>query len=263
MSGYRDSQCGGVRSTIRLALPDWAAKNRLNTALAALMAASLACPAAASPCATDAMLVFDGSASMSEIGFDIQDATRIEDARIALARALPDVERVRRIGLFTYGPGGADACSGLTLNFPPMARAADRVTAEIEALRPDGLTPLAAAVEAAANQLDYRNRAAIVVLVTDGNETCGGRPCALSDRLAAQAADLTVHVIGFKAQGDFFSWDNPEQTFGEDTVAKCLSDRTGGLFVSTDTVDELTAALRKTLGCALIGHLAAPGRNPA
>jgi hypothetical protein len=38
------------------------------------------------------------------------------------------------------------------------------------------------------------------------------------------------------------------------TVAKCLSDATGGVFVSTETVDELTEALRETLGCALIGR---------
>ena len=37
------------------------------------------------------------------------------------------------------------------------------------------------------------------------------------------------------------------------TVAKCLADRTGGLYVSTETVDELADALRVTLGCALIG----------
>ena len=56
---------------------------------------------------------------------------------------------------------------------------------------------------------------------------------------------------------DFFSWDNPEQQSYEDgkTVAKCLADRTGGLYVSTETVDELADALRVTLGCALIGRI--------
>ncbi|WGH79135.1 vWA domain-containing protein [Jannaschia ovalis] len=233
----------------------------MRLASAALICA-LALPAQAQgPCATDAMLVFDGSASMSEIGFDIQDATRIEDARRAMARAMPEVELYRRIGLLTYGPGGADACTGISLRFPPIDRAAARVTAEIEALRPEGLTPLAASVEAAAELLAFRERKAIVVLVTDGNETCGGRPCALGRRLSAEAADLTIHVVGFKATRDFFAWDNPDQQeYAGDTVAKCLSDWTGGLFVPTDTVDELVEALRATLGCALIG--AAPATDP-
>ena len=220
--------------------------------LAALLSA-LGLPAHAT-CAADAMLVFDGSASMAEISLDAPE-TRIDEARIAIGRALPEVEHVRRIGLLTYGPGGADACSGLDLRMPPIPLAARRLTEEIEALRPSGLTPLAGAVEAAAEALSFRDAPAIVVLVTDGNETCGGTPCALADRLMAEAANLTVHVIGFRAAPDLFAWNNPEQTGIEgDTAARCLADRTGGLFVDTRTVDELEAALRETLGCALVGQ---------
>lgn len=218
------------------------------------LACTLALPATAQDCVTDAMLVFDGSASMAEIEHDAARATRIVEARAAMARVMPDVEAVRRIGLVTYGPGGADACSGIRLAFPPLPRAAAAVSAALDALEPAGLTPLAAAVETAAEALDYRRRPAIVVLVTDGNETCGGRPCALSDRLAAQAADLTIHVVGFRASGgDFFAWDSPEQRFGEDSVARCLSDRTGGTFVDTETVDALVEALRTVLGCLFVG----------
>jgi Ca-activated chloride channel family protein len=34
-----------------------------------------------------------------------------------------------------------------------------------------------------------------------------------------------------------------------------LADETGGLFVTTETVDELVAALQVTLGCPVIGAL--------
>lgn len=201
------------------------------------------------------MLVFDGSASMAELGFDIQDSTRIVDARQAMRRAMPRIAPYRRIGLLIYGPGPKDACSNIDLRFGPMENAAPRIIADIETLTPNGLTPLAAAVRQAAEVLGHRTRPGIVVLVTDGNETCGGRPCQLGMELATEARDLTVHVIGFKVVADFFSWDNPEQkdyTQGE-TVAKCLADRTGGMFVSTKTIDELAAALNQTLGCPLIG----------
>ena len=99
--------------------------------------------------------------------------------------------------------------------------------------------------------------AGIVVLVTDGNETCGGTPCALGARLAAQHPGLTVHVIGFRVVHDPFSWNSPEaQAFDGQTVARCLPDATGGLFVSTQTVDELAQALRVTLGCVVVGRVA-------
>ena len=223
---------------------------------ASTLLAALALPAHAT-CAADAMLVFDGSASMDEISLETP-TTRIAEARVAVARVMPEVEDVRRIGLLTYGPGGADSCSGISLRFAPIPRAAARVTAEIGALRPSGLTPLAAAVDAAAETLRFRTEPAIVVLVTDGNETCGGTPCALADRLAVQAADLTIHVVGFRAAPDLFAWNNPEQvSIGGDTAARCLADRTGGLFIGTQTTEELEQALRETLGCALSGGVPA------
>lgn len=220
-------------------------------------------PMAATGCAADAILVFDGSASMSEIGFDTQAATRIVEARDAMRRAMPEIAPYRRVGLITYGPGANDACDNINLRFAPMPDAAAAVVAEIEALRPGGLTPLAASVRAAAEVLGYRQRPGLVVLVTDGNETCGGRPCALGRALAAEARDLTVHVIGFRVVVDFFSWDSPEAdtyTQGK-TVAKCLADYTGGMYVSTETVDELAAALRETLGCPLVSKN--EGADPA
>ncbi|WP_371153131.1 VWA domain-containing protein [Jannaschia sp. 2305UL9-9] len=221
--------------------------------LSPLIAISMSCQAALA-CTTDAMIVFDGSASMAEITLETRETTRIVEARRAMRLAMPLVEEVRRIGLLTYGPGPDGACDGITLRFPPRPLAGDAIVAAVDALVPNGLTPLSAAVEQAAEALSYRSQSAIVVLVTDGNETCGGTPCATSRRMASVSADLTIHVIGFRATRDFFAWDNPEQQeFGGDTVAKCFADRTGGLFVSTETVDELVTALQATLGCMVVG----------
>jgi Ca-activated chloride channel family protein len=214
---------------------------------------------AAGSCARDAMLVMDGSASMAEVGFDITAPTRIEEARQALRRAMPEIAPVRRVGLLTYGPGGSGSCSGIDLAFAPMPEAAERVIAGVEALSPIGLTPIAASVREAAEVLGEEG---IVVLVTDGNETCGGRPCALGAELAANPG-LTVHVIGFRVVYDPFSWNSPEAgMYDGQTVAKCLSDQTGGLYVDTQTVDELAEALRVTLGCALIGAAPVPAEEP-
>lgn len=232
------------------------------TSLAALMGLAVAMTppvpgVAASGCAADAMLVFDGSASMAEVGFDPTAPTRIDDARDAMRRAMPQIAPIRRVGLLVYGPGPEGSCDGINLHFAPVPDAAGPVVAAIDAVDPNGLTPLTASVRAAAEVLDYRNRPGIVVLVTDGNETCGGRPCATGKELAIAARDLTIHVIGFRVVADPFAWDSPEAGVFSDgaSVAKCLSDGTGGRYVSTDTVDELAEALRETLGCALIGQI--------
>lgn len=224
--------------------------------LAFALSVALTAQTALAGCSTDAMVVFDGSGSMSEIGFDVQDATRIEDARRAMGRVMPQVERFRNIGLLTYGPGGADSCSGMTLRFTPQPMAGAAMVLALDALRPSGLTPLTEAVAQAAEVLSYRDRPGIVVLVTDGNETCGGRPCTLGRALEATGHDLTVHVIGFRASVDFFAWNNPEQDpHASATIARCLADETGGVFVSTETVQGLVEALQMTLGCPVIGAL--------
>lgn len=199
------------------------------------------------------MIVFDGSGSMAETGFNQLDEPRIFEARRAVADAIPAIAEVRRLGLIVYGPGGTDECSGLDLRFPPMADAEPRIIGAVEALRPSGDTALTEAVRMAAEVLEYRTRPGAVVLVTDGKETCGGAPCQLAAELAAEGAGLTVHVIGFKVRGDFFAWGAERDSYTDaETVSRCLADRTGGLYVKAETLDELIAALRKTLGCQVL-----------
>ena len=191
---------------------------------------------------------------MAEISFETGPNTRIVEARQAITRAMPDIEPYRRVGLLVYGPGPLGPCENIDLRFGPIAQSAGPVSQAVDALRPDGLTPLTQAVRRAAEAMDYRQKAGVVVLVTDGNETCGGRPCEMARALRAEAADLTIHVVGFRAVVDFFTWNNPEQDpHNATTVARCLADETGGLFVTTKTVGELVNALRRTLGCPVIG----------
>jgi len=210
--------------------------------------------AAQSDCATDAMIVFDGSGSMAEMGFNDINEPRIFEARRALAKTIPQIAETRRLGLVIYGPNGADDCSGLDLRFAPMTDAAPRLLADVNTLQPTGNTPLTEAVKLAADTLDYTHKSATIVLVTDGKETCDGQPCALAADLAAHGADTTVHVIGFKVRAAFFSWkrqNGTDQTPVE-SVSKCLADRTAGTYTSAETLDQLIAALEKTLGCQLL-----------
>jgi Ca-activated chloride channel family protein len=231
-----------------------------NTALSALISATLPFAGHATDiCTEDAMIVFDGSGSMSEMGFNNLDEPRIFQARRAMRDSMPFIEQFRRIGLIIYGPGSGESCENIDLRFGPTANAAGMVINEVEQLVPDGMTALTESVRQAAETLNFRAKPAAVVLVTDGKETCGGTPCALADQLIAEAQDLTIHVIGFKVRADFFSWDNPEQTddarIEATTVAECMSEKTGGKYVSAETVDELSAALEDTLGCQIIGSL--------
>ncbi|MDU9004916.1 vWA domain-containing protein [Sedimentitalea todarodis] len=206
-------------------------------------------------CNTDPMLVFDASGSMAEMGHNGIDSLRIIDARAALHAALPQITPLRDVGLITYGPGGDDdSCSHVALRRAPAPDASAEILAEIDGIEPDGNTALTRAVGDAARVLGAPGQAGVVVLISDGNETCGGAPCQLAAELAATAPSLVVHVIGFKVSGKFFGWEggdcNPVFEVPA-SPARCLADRTGGLYVSTETVDDLVQALKQTLGCPL------------
>ena len=223
------------------------------TLFAALAAASS--PLNAQDCTRDAMLVFDGSASMAAFSERSDGAKHIDDARQALQKTLPAIAPIRRIGLITYGPGPENSCDSISVKFAPVADSAQPIMDAIARLDPNGLTPLTEAVREAADVLNFRTDAGIVVLVTDGNDTCGGSPCALGAELARESNNLTVHVIGFRANTQRLGLSSADIHLFPDGVsaAKCISDQTGGTYVSTETVDELSNALQRTLGCNLIG----------
>ena len=203
---------------------------------------------AAPPCTDDAMIVFDASGSMSG-NLDQGIATlkpKIDEVRSALAEILPAATRFRRVGLVTYGPGPGNQCN-VKLDLKPTANAAPLIMQDLEGISPAGKTPLTTGVATAADVLDYRSKPGVIVLLTDGEETCGASPCELGKELRAQAADLTVHVIAFRTRG--FSWTGEQ---GMDT--KCLAEQNHGMYFSAENRDDLVAALKATLECPMISE---------
>jgi Ca-activated chloride channel family protein len=200
------------------------------------------------PCNEDAMLVFDASGSMSGnqvLGIP-NSRPRIDEARSALAKVLPSATKFRRVGLITYGPGEYNQCN-VELNMKPLPNAARPIMRIVNSLVPAGKTPLTSAVEQAAEVLDYRNKPGVVVVITDGEETCGGQPCDLGKRLHDAAKQLTVHVIAFRYEG--YSWSG---TSVLDLM--CLADQNHGLYVKANSEEDLVSALEKTLDCPMISQ---------
>lgn len=197
-------------------------------------------------CTEDAMIVFDASRSMDAADADDAGLRRIDSVRTALARILPEVASKRRLGLVTYGPGPHEACTNVTLALRPQSNAAQRILERINSLNPDGRTPLTRAVRFAADALDYRSRPVTIVVLTDGEETCKGDPCALAHRLKAESAGLTIHVISYRI----------EDSVGSDGIfqARCLADETGGRYAAASTIDEVADALKQALLCPLMSE---------
>lgn len=224
-------------------------------AVIALLAGTSAAPAQdepRTPCTEDAMIVFDASGSMA--GNTVQglfsDITRIDEVRKALAQVLPRAAKHRKIGLITYGPGSYGQCN-IALDYRPMPNAAEQIMSVVNAINPAGKTPLVDAVKLATQVLDHEG---VVVLLTDGEETCGGQPCELGRLLKANGRSLTVHVIGYQLRA--FRWTGAQSFL--DT--KCLAEETGGLYITAENRQDLVEAFEKTLGCPMMSSLGAASR---
>ncbi len=199
-------------------------------------------------CLDDAMLVFDASGSMA--GTDMNTVTpHIAKVRDALSAVLPAVTPHRQVGLMVYGPGAGEKCSNIDLRLKPGPNSAETIMREVNGIVPAGQTPLTASVRDAAEVLRFRDKPSVVVLLTDGEETCGGNPCQVARQLKAEANALTIHVIGFKVTGQ--TWLNSDRS------AACMAEETSGLALTAHTKDELIEALKKTLTCPLFSDSSA------
>src|SRR5690349_22972098 len=105
-------------------------------ALALVLVCDFSAPRAeedkAAPCRDDAMIVFDASGSMSgnqTLGIPNSQA-RIDEVRSALEQVLPNVARLRKVGLITFGPGPWNQCN-VKLNMSPTADAAKLIMREV------------------------------------------------------------------------------------------------------------------------------------
>jgi Ca-activated chloride channel family protein len=201
-------------------------------------------------CIDDAMLVLDASGSMAATDFPDGAPSRLDRVRQALFKVLPAAAHARRLGLIVYGPGrNFDTCRNVDLKFTPTADAGDLITKEVERLRPQGRTALTTSVRRAADILRHGERPAVIVALTDGQDTCGGDACRLADELKSLHPSITVHVIGYRLTPMTARAPAP---FAE----RCLADATGGIFATAETTEQLADALSETLGCPAVTDLA-------
>ena len=95
-------------------------------------------------------------------------------------------------------------CQDTQLEIPFAANNHDRLIGKLRQLQPSGVTPIAYSLEQAAQDFPddptYRN---VVIILTDGIESCDGDPCAVSLALQEKRIFLKPFVIGLGMEKDF------------------------------------------------------------
>ncbi|MEN3974429.1 vWA domain-containing protein [Emcibacter sp. SYSU 3D8] len=193
----------------------------------------------------DTILILDASGSMWG---QIKGANKIviaKDVVEGLVRGLPAQQRV---GLVAYGHRREGDCGDIE-TLADVGAERGKIIGALRELSPKGKTPLTRSVEHAATALNYTKKAATIILVSDGLETCNADPCALARALEEGGLDFTVHVVGF------------DVTEKERAGLRCIAEETGGRFLAAGDADELTDALAQVAGEGT-GGTAAPEGEP-
>jgi len=143
------------------------------------------------------------------------------------------------LALRAYGSTSASesnncADSNLLVPFGEMNR--DGIRRAIAGLKPTGQTPIAYALNQAARDFGTLESDRIIVLVSDGIESCGGDPVQAAYALREQG--ITAHLIGFGLGN----------AADEDTASlRAVASAGGGRYVTASSAEELQAALAQVV----------------
>lgn len=106
------------------------------------------------------------------------------------------------IGLRIYSGLTKDKCTDIRLAVPFSTNKIDLMEKEVASLNPLGMTPLHdSLVKAFEDVKDFKGPKRVVV-VTDGQDTCGGDPCETVKKWKEQDLDLKFFVIALGLKGD-------------------------------------------------------------
>lgn len=154
---------------------------------------------------TRILFVLDGSGSMNAQWGDnlsrMQAAKNILTKLVDSLRINPKVELALRVYGHRYSRQ-SNNCNDSKLEVPFGIKNHNTIINQIKDITPRGVTPITYSLLQAAQDFPanagYRN---IVILITDGVESCGGDPCAASIELQKKDVFLRPFIIGLGVPG--------------------------------------------------------------
>jgi len=155
-------------------------------------------------------LILDASGSMWQ---KLDGRFRIDIAKDVLTSALNEhIPPGTLTALRVFGHRKPNACD-TNLEIPLRPLDVESAITTVTGITPQSLakTPIAASLAAVSQDLSGMDGTAIVVLVTDGKETCEGNPDAEIERLRDAGFKLSLNIVGFaiddeELEAQFSEW---------------------------------------------------------
>jgi hypothetical protein len=180
-------------------------------------------------------IVLDASGSMLA---SVGGRRKIDIAHESLAVLVGNLPDSAQVALRTYGRNRADDCDDTELVQPlgPLDR--EQLIGQINGIRPINLSrsPIGRTFEQIGETLAEREGDTLLLLVSDGDETCGGDPASVAQGLREQYPGLRVNVVGFNVG---------EATWQE--LLKNTATKGGGAYFDATNAAQLASALLQAI----------------
>ena len=177
-------------------------------------------------------IILDESGSMK---LPLGKSTRIAAAKSVLKDVLAKLPDDLNVGLRVYAnrypSRDKRTCTDTQLVAPIEKLDRGKILGIVNGTTPRGETPLVYSVMQAADDLKAKGGGSIV-LVTDGEESCGGDPVSAGQKLKASGVDATLDIVGFTLTG--------KQVAAQLTK---FAEETGGHYYTAQSQAALSSAL--------------------
>jgi len=199
-------------------------------------------PGQAEPPQADIEFIIDSSGSMAAL---TEGKSQMDIAKSSIKSTIATLPGDISVALRAYGhrvpkSDKEASCkdSELAIPFGPLNSAS--FGAKVDALSPNGYSPIAYSLKEAAKDFLGKESQHVIILLSDGEETCGGDPVAEAKNLLAQGFKVIIHTIGFRVDAS---------TRAQLTA---ISSATGGLYFDAKDAASLTPALKEAAQKALL-----------
>jgi Ca-activated chloride channel homolog len=208
------------------------------------------------------LFLLDCSFSMKE-KLGMGQPQKMEAAKQVLQEGLARIPADINVGLRVFGQGSGMGMSAFsnpavdcmqTALLVPLGIGNRRTIIEkVRNMKPFGMTPLEFALrQAAEDDLSVCKGQKILILISDGADTCGGDPCRFIRQLPMFGIKLKVDVVGLDIRDR-----------GSKKELNCVAEASGGKYYDANTAAQLIDSVSKSVNTAISGRVLLKENQPA
>ncbi len=186
------------------------------------------------------IFILDASGSMNA-ELPGSGGKKLAIAKEVLAKVFPKIPTSIKSALWVYGHRYPQkpqnkSCLDIENIFPLGSINVKAYVQKINEISAIGYTPIAESIKRAVKTFPSKeDQYNTIILVSDGEETCGGNPCNIADKFKNEKSAVTIHVVGY---------DVNEKTREQ---LNCIAQTSGGVYFDAQDATGLLQSLEKAM----------------